>query len=77
MTQLHATDHQTIIQPGARVTVRTALDDRALCRALTGVIRGKDFPVVYVCREENWLAASAEGRQPDGTPCPAQDVELT
>jgi hypothetical protein len=45
-------------------------------RALGGVIDGVDFPVVWVCREEEWQAAHREGREPDGVPWPADDVHL-
>jgi len=48
---------------------------RLLKRALGGVIQGVDFPVVWVCREEEWEAAQREGRQPEGVPWPAEDVQ--
>jgi hypothetical protein len=44
-------------------------------RALGGVIQGDDFPVVWVCREEEWEAAQREGRKPEGVPWPAEDVQ--
>ena len=44
-------------------------------RALTGVVDGHDFLVVWVCREEEWEAAHRDGRQPDGVPWPAEDVK--
>jgi hypothetical protein len=43
-------------------------------RALGGVIAGVNFPVVWVCREEEWEAAHREGREPEGVPWPADDV---
>jgi len=64
------------IERGSRVVVETAFGDRLEARALTGVIRGYDFPVVWVCREEQWAAAKGEGRDPEGMPCPASDVQL-
>ena len=45
-------------------------------RALGGIIQGVDFPVVWVCREEEWEAAQQEGREPEGVPWPAEDVQL-
>lgn len=45
-------------------------------RALGGVINGADFPVIWVCREEEWQAAHQEGREPEGVPWPADDVHL-
>jgi len=44
-------------------------------RALGSVIQGVDFPVVWVCREEEWEAAQREGREPEGVPWPAEDVQ--
>jgi hypothetical protein len=44
-------------------------------RALSGIVHGKSFPVVWVCREEEWDAAEREGREPDGVPWPAEDVK--
>ncbi len=45
-------------------------------RALTGVVAGSNFDVVWVCREEEWDAARREGREPDAVPWPADDVAL-
>lgn len=42
------------IQPGAHVLVRTADAQLLPRRAITGVVSGQDFPVVWVCREELW-----------------------
>jgi hypothetical protein len=42
--------------------------------ALSGVVEGAGFPVVWVCGEEEWEKARAEGREPDGVPWPAEDV---
>lgn len=35
---------------------------------------GRDFAVVWICRPEEWEAAQAEGREPEGVPWPAEDV---
>jgi len=43
-------------------------------RALGGVVPGYDFPVVWITSEEEWEAAQAEGRDPEGVPWPAEDV---
>jgi hypothetical protein len=59
---------------GAKVTVRNAAGNELPKRALSGVERGGDFPVVWVCREQEWEAAASEGREPDGLPWPAEDV---
>ena len=63
------------IAPGARVTVRTADDRLVDVRAITAVIHGLDFPVVWVCADDEWGAALAESREPQGIPWPAADVQ--
>lgn len=62
------------IEPGMKVNVRTAFDDVVPRRAVTGLVRGMDFPVVFVCTEEEWAASVAEGRDPEGVPWPVEDV---
>lgn len=64
------------IQLGSRVLVRS-LGNRWLDRvAVTGVTPGRDFPVVWVCSEEEWDHSRAESRDPDAMPWPAEDVRL-
>jgi hypothetical protein len=43
--------------------------------ALGGVVQGRDFPVVWACRPEEWERAVREGDEPVGAPWPAEDVE--
>lgn len=62
------------IEPGTRVVVRDALGAELLRVALSRPTRGEDFPVVLVCRPEEWDAAHAEGRDPQGVPWPREDV---
>lgn len=62
------------IEPGTHVQVRTASGELLPRRAITEIVRGEDFPVVWVCREEEWEAAQIEGREPEGVPWPAEDV---
>ncbi len=62
------------IEPGTRVLVRSATGELLPRIASSDVVRGEDFPVVWVCREEEWKAAQAEGREPDAVPWPAEDV---
>jgi hypothetical protein len=64
------------IQAGARVHARSAFGEDLERRAFSGVMQGKDIPVVWVTKEEEWQAAQAEGRVPDGVPWPARDVRL-
>jgi hypothetical protein len=61
-------------QAGDHVEAVDAEGERLPRRALGGVVDGEDFPVIWVCREDEWVAASREGRQPEGVPWPAEDV---
>jgi hypothetical protein len=63
-----------VIESGAQVIVRDARGQTLSRRAITGVVPGHDFPIVWVCKEEEWLAAQSEGREPEGVPWPAEDV---
>jgi hypothetical protein len=61
-------------QTGDQVEAVDVEGERLRRRALGGVVDGVDFPVVWVCREEEWHAARREGREPEGVPWPAEDV---
>lgn len=61
---------------GDLVLVTAADGTKLQRRALGDVTEGTDFPVVIVCREEEWEAARAEGRDPKGVPWPAESVRL-
>ena len=50
------------ITAGDRVTVRDAFNAFLPRRAVTGVTMGHDFEVVWVCKDEEWDAAQAEGQ---------------
>lgn len=62
------------ILPGQRVVVRDAFGHILDRVAVTGVVRGHDFPIVWVSHGDEWAAAEAEGRDPDAVPFPADDV---
>lgn len=62
------------IQPGKTVLVRDAWGATLTKRAVTGVTAGRDFAVVWACRQEEWEAAEREGREPEALPWPAEDV---
>lgn len=62
---------------GAPVIVRNGRGAALNKRAITGIMPGEDFPVVWACREEEWEAALADGRPPEGVPWPAEDVQAT
>ena len=66
----------TAIRPGMKVIAR-AIDGEALeRRALSEVVDGEDFPVVWVAREDEWEASRKEDREPEGFPWPADDVTV-
>lgn len=66
----------TEISAGAKIVARDAVGQALRKRALGPVTQGHDFMVVWVCREEEWANAHAEGRDPEGVPWPAEDVTL-
>lgn len=61
---------------GSRVEIRNGRGQTLTRRALTGVMMGEDFPVVWACREDEWDVALRDGRPPEGVPWPAEDVRL-
>jgi len=61
---------------GQPIEVRDAYG-RTLRRVATGPVDpGYDFAVVWAAREEEWEAAQAEGRDPEATPWPIEDVSV-
>jgi len=63
-------------EAGQPVEVRDAYG-KTLQRVATGPVDpGYDFAVVWACRPEEWEAARAEGREPDCTPWPIEDVQV-
>lgn len=62
------------ILPGARVLVTDSRGRVHRKIALTTVMDGRDIPVVWACREEEWSDAQREEREPEGVPWPATDV---
>lgn len=62
------------IHVGDRVLVRTAGGDELPRRATTPVVSGLDFLVVWVCPEEEWIAAIEGDRAPEVVPWPAEAV---
>jgi hypothetical protein len=67
----------TAIEPGARVIIRTADGKELPRRAVTAVVDGMDFPVVWVTTEGEWTEAQGNGHRPYALPWPAEDVELS
>lgn len=64
------------IQRGDRVLARSATDRWLPRRALSGVVQGQDFDVVWVCREEDWKQAEQAGEDPEAFPWPAEEVRV-
>jgi hypothetical protein len=64
----------TSIQQGDRIIARDAFGRENERRAITGVVAGQDFAVVWLCGEDEWDAAARAGREPSGVPFPAEDV---
>jgi len=63
------------VRPGDTVVVVNAFGQRDQRRALSGVeLEGHDFPVIWVCSNDEWQLATAEDREPEGVPWPADDV---
>jgi hypothetical protein len=61
---------------GQQIEVRDAFGN-TLRRVATGPVDpGYDFAVVWACREEEWTAAEGEGREPESTPWPIEDVRV-
>lgn len=62
------------IEPGTPVLVKSAFGEDLERIATTGVVEGASFAVVWVSRPDEWADAQAEGREPEATPWPAEDV---
>ena len=62
------------ISPGMKVIAHSTFDGDLPRRAVSGVVDGRDFPVVWVCKEDEWERAQVEGRDAEGWPWPAEDV---
>lgn len=62
------------LSPGETVNATNAFGQKLERVALTGVVAGHDFPVVWVCHPDEWEASQREGREPEGVPWPAEDV---
>ncbi len=64
------------INPGDAVLVRDALGADLPRRAVSGVVQGRDFAVVWVCLEEEWAAARGDEHAVHALPWPAEDVRV-
>lgn len=64
------------VQRGDQIRAVDANGDTRELRALGGSIAGGDFAVVWACSVPEWDAAEAEGREAEGIPWPAEDVQV-
>jgi hypothetical protein len=62
------------IERGSEIEVRTASGQRLPMRALGKPTRGRDFPVVWVCTEEEFQRSARAGDDADGIPWPLDAV---
>src|SRR4051794_35019757 len=59
------------VTPGDRVRVLDYRRAEHVRRAITGQTDGYDFPIVWVCPENEWFQAKQDGREAVGIPWPA------
>lgn len=64
------------IDSGALLEARTASGSCVTMRAIGPPVKGRDFPVVWVCTEEEYERASEAGDEPDGIPWPLDAVRI-
>lgn len=62
------------ITRGDVVEATTAGGGLVRMRALGSPMQGQDFPVLWVCTEEEWERATTEGDDPDGLPWPVTAI---
>ena len=61
------------IQPGSVIHVRDFKGAVLTRVALSSVVDGRDFPVVWACTRQEWDSSGEKGR-PEGLPWPAEDI---
>ncbi|HEY5844907.1 MAG TPA: hypothetical protein VIU87_26215 [Mycobacterium sp.] len=64
-----------MIQRGDILDATTAGGTVVQMRALDRPVRGRDFPVVWVCTEDEWVRSNAAGDEADGIPWPLDAVK--
>lgn len=63
-----------MLKRGDQVVAMSASDRLVERRAVSAVVDGNDFPVIWLCTEAEWRAAHSEKREPAAIPWPAEDV---
>jgi len=64
------------IRAGTLLECETAGGGHARMVALGSVIQGYDFPVVWVCTQEEYARAQQTEDKPDGLPWPSSSVRV-
>lgn len=64
------------VQRGDLIAAEAADGELRELRALGETVAGGDFAVVWACSLAEWEAAEVEGREPEGIPWPAEDVQV-
>jgi hypothetical protein len=64
------------IDMGTRVEVTTAQGERVVMRALGGPEQGRDFEVVWVTTEDEFIQAEQAGEEADSIPWPVEAVQV-
>lgn len=64
------------IEPGVLVEATTASGEVVRMRAIGAPTQGRDFPVVWVCTEDEYEQALTMAREPDGLPWPLEAVQV-
>ena len=62
------------IEEGSRLEAVTASGELVQMRAIGAPVRGRDFPVVWVCTEQEYNRAQANGGHPKAIPWPLDAV---
>jgi hypothetical protein len=61
--------------PGTRVRAETAFGDTVTMVAVSGPTAGRDFPIVWVCTEDEFERATADGSEPERVAWPLSALE--
>lgn len=67
-------DDVMAIERGDVLHATTASGSEIRMRALGSPQRGADFPVVWVCTEDEWARSEREGDEADGLPWPVSAI---
>lgn len=74
--QQGAHDGGMTIEPGMLLEATTASGSVVLMRATGRPEKGRDFPVVWVCTEEEYERSQEAGDEPDALPWPLSAIRV-